>query len=71
MAGAHGGPHLNSAVRDLADDVFVGEADYEPVLVGVILVLVLLDQAQASAIVCLALPPPAVLDLQPSMQPPS
>lgn len=49
---------------DLGDDVAVGEADNEPVLGGVVLVLGLGDQALASIVVGLARSSPLVLGLE-------
>jgi len=55
---------LDLGIHELTDDVGVGEADDETVLGGVVLVLVLDDQALASIIVGLALTAATVLDLE-------
>lgn len=49
---------------DLGDDVLVGESDDEAVLGGVVLVLVLVDEADTGTVVGLALPAALVLDLE-------
>jgi len=54
---------LDGGVHDLAGDVPVGEAHHQAVLVGVVLVLVLADQAEAGPVVRLTLTATAVLDL--------
>lgn len=54
---------LNLGVHDLADDIGVGDADDEAVLGGVVLVLVLDDQALASIVISLSLTTATILDL--------
>ena len=56
---------LEAGIRYLAADVLVGGTDDHAVLGGVILVLILNHQALAGKVVCLALAPPAELDLEP------
>ena len=51
---ADGHVSLDGGVDHLADHIAVGEADGEPVLGGVVLVLVLEDQALAGVVVRLA-----------------
>merc|ERR1740133_510280 len=51
--------------HNLTGDVLVGETDDEPVLWGVVLVLVLGDKALASVVIGLTLAATAVLDLEP------
>lgn len=50
---------------DLSDDVAVGEADHEPVLGRIVLVLRLGGQAFAGVVIGLALSAALVLDLVP------
>jgi len=54
---------LNLGIDDLADNISVGKTNNQTVLGGVVLVLVLNDQALASIVVCLALAASAILDL--------
>ena len=56
---------LEPGVSDLAGDVGVGAADNQPVLGGVVFVLVLDDQTLAGVVVGSSLSPPAELDLIP------
>lgn len=56
---------FEAGIRYLATDVLVGRADDHAVLRGVILVFVLNHKALAGKVVCLALAPPAELDLEP------
>ena len=56
---------LEPGVGDLAGDVGVGTADDQPVLRGVVFVLVLDDQTLAGVVVGSSLTPPAELDLVP------
>ena len=56
---------LEPGVGDLAGDVGVGATDDQPVLRGVVFVLVLDDKTLAGIVVGSSLAPPAELDLEP------
>ena len=55
---------LDGGVDDLDDDLGVGSADVESVLLGVVLVLVLLDESPSGLVVGLSFSSPSVLDLE-------
>lgn len=51
------------SIGNLASDILVAESDDEPILGGIVLVLVLSCQPETSTVISLSLPPPLVLDL--------
>ena len=55
---------LDCGVHDLADDLRVGSSDNETVLMGVVLVLILLDQSSSLSVVSLILSSTSVLGLE-------
>lgn len=61
---AHDSVTLDGGIDDLADDLSVGSSDNETVLVGVVLVLILLDQSASLGIVGLVFPSTSVLGLE-------
>ena len=65
VRGADDDVSLEPGVGNLAGDVGVGATDDQPVLGGVVLVLVLDDKTLAGEVVSSSLAPPAELDLVP------
>ena len=55
---------LNLGVYNLADNISIGETNNQTILGGIVLVLVLNDQAFASIVISLALTASAILDLE-------
>ena len=55
---------LDGSVDDLDDDSAVGSSNSESVLLGVVLVLVLLNESSSGLVVGLSLSSPPVLDLE-------
>jgi hypothetical protein len=55
---------LDCRVNNLADNLRVGSSDNETVLMGVVLVLILLDQSSSLSVVGLALSSTSVLGLE-------
>ena len=54
---------LNGGIDDLNDDAGVGSPDAQSVLLGVVLVLVLLDESSSGLVVSLSLASASELDL--------